>query len=101
MTASISEARIKELTAKEGEKLNAKLGKSREMYNEARKHLCNGVASSYQLRDPWPIYVDHGSGSKLWDVDGNEYYDFHNGYGAMVQGHGNPEIGKEIGRAHV
>ena len=71
MTASISEARIKELTAKEGEKLNAKLGKSREMYNEARKHLCNGVASSYQLRDPWPIYVDHGSGSKLWDVDGN------------------------------
>ncbi len=96
MTASISEARIKELTAKEGEKLNAKLGKSREMYNEARKHLCNGVASSYQLRDPWPIYVDHGSGSKLWDVDGNEYYDFHNGYGAMVQGHGNPEIGKAI-----
>lgn len=29
-------------------------------------------------------------------MDGNEYYDFHNGFGAMVQGHANPEIGKAI-----
>lgn len=29
-------------------------------------------------------------------MDGNEYYDSHNGFGAMVQGHANPEIGKAI-----
>lgn len=96
MAATIDPTKLKELTAKEGEKLNAKLGKSREMYDKARKHLCNGVASSYQLRDPWPIYVDHGEGSRVWDVDGNEYYDFHNGFGAMVQGHANPIIGEAV-----
>lgn len=92
----IDETRLKELTAKESEKLNVKLGKSREMYEKAKEHLCNGVASSYQLRDPWPIYVDRGSGSRIWDVDGNEYYDFHNGFGAMVQGHANPVIGQAV-----
>lgn len=96
MTTTIDETRIKELTEKEGEKLNAKLGKSRDMYERARKHLCNGVASSYQLRDPWPIYVDRGQGAKMWDVDGNEYYDFNNGFGAMLQGHANPIIAEAV-----
>lgn len=96
MTATIDETRIKELTEKEGAKLNAKLGKSKEMYDRARRHLCNGVASSYQLRDPWPIYVDRGQGSRMWDVDGNEYYDFNNGFGAMLQGHANPIIAEAV-----
>ena len=58
--------------------------------------LSAGVASSYQLRDPWPIYLERGSGPKVWDVDGNEMWDFHNGFGAMVQGHAHPAIGKAI-----
>lgn len=95
-TTVINPTRVKELTAKESELLNGKLVKSREMYDKARVHLSNGVASSYQLRDPWPIYVDRGEGSRIFDVDGNEYYDFHNGFGAMIQGHGNPIIGKAI-----
>ena len=55
-----------------------------------------GVASSYQVRDPWPIYLERGAGAKVWDVDGNELLDFHNGFGSMVQGHANPAIGKAI-----
>src|SRR5690242_21385524 len=66
------------------------------MYERARVHLSGGVASSYQLRDPWPIYLERGKGPKVWDVDGNEMYDFHNGFGAMVQGHAHPAIGKAI-----
>ena len=34
--------------------------------------LAGGVASSYQLRDPWPIYLERGEGARVWDVDGNE-----------------------------
>ena len=60
------------------------------MFKRANKVLSAGVASSYQLRDPWPIYLERGVGPKVWDVDGNEMWDFHNGFGAMVQGHAHP-----------
>ena len=62
------------------------------MYERARRTLSGGVASSYQLRDPWPIYLVSGEGPRVTDVDGNSYWDFHNGFGSMVQGHANPEI---------
>ena len=51
-----------------------------------------GVASSWQDSPPHAIFVDHDAGSRLWDIDGNEYVDFHLGYGAMVMGHAHPKI---------
>jgi glutamate-1-semialdehyde 2,1-aminomutase len=63
--------------------------------------LSGGVASSYQLRDPWPIYLERGDGPKVWDVDGNEYYDFHNGFGSMVQGHAHPAIGAALNERYA
>ena len=44
----------------------------------------NGVPSSFQENDPWPVYLERGAGSRVWDVDGNEYVDFHNGFGVMA-----------------
>jgi glutamate-1-semialdehyde 2,1-aminomutase len=41
---------------------------------------------------PRPTYLSHGHGSRVWDVDGNEYVDFHNGFGVMCVGHANPAI---------
>ena len=92
----IPRQRIQELIAREEANLNAATRKSAEMYERARVHLSGGVASSYQLRDPWPIYLERGEGAKVWDVDGNEMYDFHNGFGSMVQGHAHPAIGRAI-----
>ena len=92
----IDHSRVKELTHREEEALNAKTQKSKETYERAREHLSGGVASSYQLREPWPIYLERGVGPVVWDVDGNEMYDFHNGFGSMVQGHANPAIGKAV-----
>src|ERR671915_985567 len=92
----IDRRRIKELIEREEKALNDATHKSEEMYRRAHAVLSGGVASSYQLRDPWPIYLERGSGAKVWDVDGNEMYDFHNGFGAMVQGHAHPAIGKAI-----
>jgi glutamate-1-semialdehyde 2,1-aminomutase len=92
----IDRERIKELTAREEKLLDERTGKSAEMYRRANVTLAAGVASSYQVRDPWPIYLERGVGPKVWDVDGNEMDDFHNGFGSMVQGHAHPVIGKAI-----
>jgi glutamate-1-semialdehyde 2,1-aminomutase len=88
----IDERKVAELTAIEEKKLNERTRKSGEMFERARQSMTGGVASSYQLRDPWPIYLDRGQGSRVWDVDGNEMIDFHNGFGSMVQGHAHPAI---------
>ncbi len=94
--AQIDRQRIRELIEREETALNERTRKSEQMYKRAQHVLTGGVASSYQLRDPWPIYLEHGKGPKVWDVDGNEMYDFHNGFGSMVQGHAHPAIGKAI-----
>jgi glutamate-1-semialdehyde 2,1-aminomutase len=92
----IDRERIKELTQREEKLLDERTGGSAEMYRRASKTLAAGVASSYQVRDPWPIYLERGEGPKVWDVDGNELWDFHNGFGSMVQGHAHPAIGRAI-----
>ena len=100
MTTTIDRARIKELTERESERLNERTQGSRAMFERAQKSLSGGVASSYQGRDPWPIYMERGSGPKVWDVDGNEMWDFHNGFGSMVQGHAHPVIGEAMTRRY-
>jgi glutamate-1-semialdehyde 2,1-aminomutase len=92
----IDRKRIRELIEREEKALNDKTQKSGEMFTRAHAVLSGGVASSYQLRDPWPIYLERGRGPRVWDVDGNEMYDFHNGFGSMVQGHAHPAIGEAI-----
>jgi glutamate-1-semialdehyde 2,1-aminomutase len=88
--------RVAELTNQELDALNERTGASAELYARANRVLAAGVASSYQLRDPWPIYLERGSGPKVWDVDHNEMWDFHNGFGSMVQGHAHPAIGRAV-----
>ena len=51
-----------------------------------------GVPSSFQDAAPQPVFVERGRASRVWDVDGNEYVDFHNGFGVMVVGHAHPKI---------
>jgi glutamate-1-semialdehyde 2,1-aminomutase len=84
--------RIDELIGRELAALNARTAGSEAMYARARQSLSGGVASSYQLRDPWPIYLVDGAGPRVRDVDANEYWDFHNGFGSMIQGHAHPAI---------
>ncbi|TML06658.1 MAG: aspartate aminotransferase family protein [Actinobacteria bacterium] len=92
----IDRERIKELIEREEKVLDERTAGSAAMYRRANRTLAAGVASSYQVRDPWPIYLESGEGPKVWDVDGNEMWDFHNGFGSMVQGHAHPAIGRGI-----
>jgi glutamate-1-semialdehyde 2,1-aminomutase len=99
--AELDRTKIKALIEREEQALNERTKGSGEMYERAKRSLSGGVASSYQLRDPWPIYLERGNGPHVWDVDGNEFYDFHNGFGSMVQGHAHPAIGKAISERYA
>src|SRR5215207_4785438 len=96
LPVQIDRQRIRELIEREEKRLNDATPGSAETYRRAHEVLSGGVASSYQLRDPWPIYLERGDGPHVWDVDGNEMWDFHNGFGSMVQGHAHPAIGAAI-----
>ncbi len=93
---ALNRARIHELTEREEKRLNERTPKSGEMFARAQRSMVNGVPSSYQVRDPWPIYLAEGRGSRVWDVDGTERIDFHNGFGSMVQGHAHPAIVRAV-----
>ena len=95
---TIDRARIAELTEREQRRLDERTPASKAMYERARKALAGGVASAYQERDPWPIYLERGSGSRVWDVDGTEMIDFHNGFGSMPQGHAHPAITRAVAK---
>ncbi len=94
--ATIDRERVRALAEEELARLNERTQGSRAMYERAQRTLSGGVASSYQVRDPWPIYLERGKGARVWDVDGNEYLDFHNGFGSMVQGHAHPAISRAV-----
>ena len=65
-TVVLDRQRIRELTEREEKRLNDRTGGSGRMFERANKVLSAGVASSYQLRDPWPIYFTHGQGAYVW-----------------------------------
>ena len=88
--------RVDELIAKEEAALEPTHQASIEYRTVAERTTAGGVASSWQASPPHTVYVDRGLGNRLWDIDGNEYLDYHLGYGAMVMGHAHPKIVEAI-----
>jgi glutamate-1-semialdehyde 2,1-aminomutase len=91
-TQEVSKTRVTELIKREEDRFRNARPRSHEMWNAAKEVLPRGVPSSFQDASPQPVFADHGKGSRIWDVDGNEYVDFHNGFGVMVMGHAHPKI---------
>src|SRR6267154_143768 len=91
-TVVVDAEKVQSLTAREEERFRASRRKSDELWRKARASSPRGVPSSFQDSPPQPIFVEYGRGSRIWDVDGNEYVDFHNGFGVMVVGHAHPLI---------
>jgi glutamate-1-semialdehyde 2,1-aminomutase len=92
----IDPKRVAALSEAEQEKFRNRTGASAATYKRALEVMPNGVPSSFQVNDPWPVYLERGKGSRVWDVDGNEYVDFHNGFGVMCIGHANPDVGAAV-----
>lgn len=97
-TREVPASRVTELIGGEEEKFRQARPRSRQLWTEAREVLPRGVPSSFQDSAPQPVFMDRGRGSRVWDVDGNEYVDFHNGFGVMVVGHAHPKIVEAVSR---
>jgi glutamate-1-semialdehyde 2,1-aminomutase len=72
------------------------LNKSERLFERAKKVLPGGVNSPVRAFDPYPFFVEHAQGSKLYDADNNAYIDYCNAYGAMLLGHAEPDIMKAV-----
>ena len=93
---TLDRTRIKELTEREERTMDQRTPRSRELFERANRTMPKGVASSYQARDPWPMFLTRGEGQYVWDADGHRLIDYHNGFGSMVVGHANPAIVKAV-----
>jgi glutamate-1-semialdehyde 2,1-aminomutase len=68
----------------------ARTGESQRIRQECADVLPGGVASNWQDAPPGAVWIDHGAGSHVFDVDGTEYVDLHGGFGVGIVGHAHP-----------
>lgn len=70
------------------------MNRKEQLYQEARNYLVAGAAAGQRFNGAmgYPLYMDHADGSKLYDIDGVEYIDFHGGSGAAMFGHNHPRL---------
>ncbi len=84
--------RVDEMIDDEARAFLRRQPRSTELIARARRHLAGGATSNWQIAQPQAVWMSHGSGSKVYDVDGTEYVDMHGGYGASIAGHAHPAI---------
>lgn len=75
---------------------------SKQLHQEMSAYLVDGVGSSFHIPSyrSYAVAMTHGKGSKLYDVDGNEYIDYILGFGPMLLGHC-PQAVNEAVRAQL
>ncbi|MBI1787380.1 MAG: aspartate aminotransferase family protein [Acidobacteria bacterium] len=66
--------------------------KSKALLERARGSLAGGVSSPFRAKAPMPLYFSGGCGSRLRDVDGNEYIDYQLAWGPMILGYAHPAL---------
>ena len=70
---------------------------SAKLLERAKKSLAGGVSSEFRkYNHPHAIFYSHAEGSRLVDVDGNEYLDFTLSQGPMIVGHNHPHVVKRV-----
>ncbi|CAN5838350.1 aspartate aminotransferase family protein [soil metagenome] len=87
-----AQRRLDVIIEREEELFRTRLPGAAAAHERACQVLAGGVTSSWQVSNPLPIWVTRAKGSQVYDLDGNHYADFHNGYGAMLVGHAHPAI---------
>lgn len=80
----------------EKEYYDVKCAKSKVMIEEARQVIPGGVQHNLAFNYPFPLVFTKASGAKLYDIDGNEYYDFLQAGGPTVLGSNDPVVRKKV-----
>jgi len=73
--------------------------RSQELFTEAQKYIPGGVNSpvrAFKSVGLNPLFISKAKGSKIYDVDGNEYIDYVASWGPMILGHANDEIAEAV-----
>ncbi len=70
--------------------------RSKTLYLRAKRVLPAGVSYFLRYFDPYPFYTARARGSKLFDVDGNEYVDFWMGHYALILGHSPTRVMRRV-----
>ena len=77
-----------------------KFQKSKQLFQEAKKLVPGGVQKSRHpsmfIRGAYPIFMQKGKGSHIFDADGNEYIDWLLSYGPIILGHCYPEVDEAV-----
>ena len=71
------------------------MSNSRRLFSEAKQFLPGGVNSpvrAFKSVNSTPVFFEKGKGSKMVDIDGNEYIDCVSSWGPLIFGHANQTI---------
>jgi glutamate-1-semialdehyde 2,1-aminomutase len=98
VTTSVTDQTVDALLESEAEAFIRRQPRSTATIAAAAEVLAGGATSNWQIAQPQAVWMSHGQGSHVWDVDGNEYVDMHGGYGAAIAGHGHPAIVEAVTR---
>ena len=66
--------------------------RSQELFERIGHSIAGGESSYARLRSGIELCIDHTAGTRIWDVDGNEYIDYCLGYGPLIFGHSPNDI---------
>lgn len=69
---------------------------SQKIYNEMKQCVPGGLEHQLVINDPFPLTMARSLGSRMWDVDSNEYIDFLSGAGAVILGHNYPPLREKL-----
>ncbi len=77
--------------------------RSRKLYEQASEVIPGGAGSSARTAKfgwmPYPPFMTHGTGSRIYDADGHEYVDYLLGLGPMILGHRHPVVTAAVAAA--
>lgn len=76
--------------------------KSKTLYSRAKRYIPGGVNSpvrAFRSVGGYPIFIKNASGSRVYDIDGNEYIDYVLSWGPMILGHSYPKVVNALKRA--
>jgi len=72
------------------------------LFEQAKRRIPGGVNSpvrAFKSVGRNPVFIQRAAGSKIWDVDGNEYIDYVGSWGPMILGHAHPRVVEALKRA--
>jgi len=95
---AVDRDRLRQIGEREEAAYRARTARSAALMERARRAMPLGVASSFQTYDPYPLFMTDAHGSRITDVDGNEYVDFDMAFGVLAVGHSHPAVAAAIER---